>query len=75
MVRAIEAAVSASMLSFVVYCSTRTSKRDSSSRSDRTSYLENTSTVDFSTSHGSASGVWRRFASPRDSASACQSSE
>ena len=35
-VRAIEAAVSASMFSRVVYCSTMTSKRDSSSRSEST---------------------------------------
>ena len=37
MVEAIEAAVSPSMLSFVEYCSTATSKRDSSSRSLSTS--------------------------------------
>ena len=41
-VRAIDAAVSASMLIFVAYCSAETSKRDSSSRSDSTPYLSNT---------------------------------
>ena len=36
-VRAIEAAVSASMFTFVTYCSANTWKRDSSSRSESTS--------------------------------------
>ena len=44
-VRAIIAAVSASMLAPIVYCSDQTSKRDSSSRCESTSYFSNAWTV------------------------------
>ena len=73
--RAIDAAVSASMLSIVEYCSTKTSKRASSSRLESTLKRLKRPTVSFSTSHGSASGVERRFARPRFSASSCQACE
>ena len=72
--RAIVAAVSASMLALITYCSIHTSKRDSSSRLDSTSYFSNAATVSSASTSGSASGVVRRFFSPRFSASACHSS-
>ena len=68
------AAVSASMFARIVYCSDHTSKRDSSSRCDSTSYFSNAATVCSESTSGSASGVVRRFFSPRRSASACHSS-
>ncbi len=73
-VRAIELVVSASMLARVTYCSTHTSKRDSSSRLDSTPYFSKAATVGSVSTSGSASGVVRRFFSPRFSASACHSS-
>ena len=73
-VRAIDAAVSASMFTLTTYCSTNTSYREWSSRSESTPYSENTPTVWSSTSQGSASTVVRRFCRPRLSASACHSS-
>ena len=72
--RAIELVVSASMLALVAYCSTQTSKRDSSSRLDSTPYFSNAATVGSDSTSGSASGVVRRFFSPRRSASSCHSS-
>lgn len=74
MVRAIDAVVSASMFARIVYCSVHTSKRDSSSRLLSTSYFSNVATVSSQTTSGKASGVVRRFLSPRRSASACHSS-
>ena len=73
--RAMSWAVSASMLARITYCSTQTSKRDSSSRSESTSYLPKAAIVSGASTSGSASGVVRRFLSPRCSASACHSSE
>ena len=74
-VRAIELAVSDSMLRFTEYCSVNTSRRASSSRLDSTLYFLNAARVDLSTSHGSASGVVGRLARPRFSASLCHASE
>ena len=73
-VRAIVAAVSDSMFARIVYCSTQTSKRDSSSRWLSTSYFSKDATVWSEITSGSASAVVRRFSSPRCSASACHSS-
>ena len=73
-VRAIVAAVSASMLRVITYCSTHTSKRDSSSRLESTSYFSKAATDGSASTSGSASGVVRRFFSPRFSASACHAS-
>ncbi len=73
-VRAIEAAVSVSMFARVEYCSAQTSKRDSSSRCESTSYFSKAVTVWSVRISGSASGVVRRFLSPRRSASSCHSS-
>ncbi len=74
-VRAMLAAVSASMFSLVMYCSTNTSYRACSSRLPSTWYLANTCTVLAATNCGRASGVVRRFSRPRFSASLCQASE
>ncbi len=72
--RAIESAVSASMFARIVYCSVQTSKRESSSRSESTSYFSNAAIVAGDSTSGRASGVVRRFFSPRCSASLCHSS-
>ena len=63
------------MFASIAYCSTQTSKRASSSRSESTLYFSNAATVLGAITSGSASGVVRRFLSPRRSASACHSSE
>ena len=70
-----DAAVSDSMLMIVAYCSVKTSYLASSSRFERTLYFLNDATVPFSMSHGSASGVVRRFSRPRFAASLCHASE
>ena len=72
---AIEVAVSASMLASIAYCSVQTSKRASSSRAESTWYFSNAAIVSGAITSGRASGVVRRFLSPRFSASACHSSE
>ena len=72
---AIARAVSASMLASTAYCSIQTSKRASSSRSESTWYFSKAATVSGAITSGRASGVVRRFLSPRCSASACHSSE
>ena len=72
--RAIDAAVSASMLMFA-YCSVNTSSRDSSSRLESTLYFLNAEIVCLLVIHGSASTVVFRFARPRFAASLCQASE
>ena len=62
------------MFARALYCSAHTSKRDSSSRFESTSYFSKALTVESESTSGSASGVVRRFLSPRCSASACHSS-
>ena len=72
---AIVAIMLASMVTSLTYFSLKIAYRLCSSRSVYTLYLLNRSTESLRTITGSESTVFRRFGSPRRSASLCHSSE